>query len=129
MSLKICAAAALIPLTVVAQEAPFMGPGTWEVAAIRNDRLTLTLRLDSVTPRGVTGTISGNPFSNCHDTLPITSSSVESERIVVRSINVEDRHVPRGCDRTLTFVDDDGKIVVTVDNWDGHSRLKVKKRP
>jgi hypothetical protein len=114
---------------VLAQEPPFMGPGSREIAAIRNDKFTLTLRLDAVEPQGVTGTISGNRFSKCQQTLPITSSSVEPEKIIVQSVNAEDRHVPSGCDRILTFVDNDGKIIVTIDNWDGRSWLKIKKRP
>jgi hypothetical protein len=109
------AAAVLVPLAALAQEAPFMGAGTWEVAALRNSQLTLSLQLDSVTPQGVTGTITG--------------SSVEPTRIVVRSLNAESGRVPSECDRTLTFFDTGGKIIVVIDGASGHGRMKVKRRP
>jgi hypothetical protein len=129
MFAKSVVATAFLPLAVLAQEPPFMGAGTWEVAALRNNRFTLNLQLDSVTPQGVTGTITGNVFWQCQETLPITSASVEPGRITVRSINAEDARVPGACDRTLTFIDADGKIIVMIDSANGRSRMKVRKRP
>jgi hypothetical protein len=129
MFAKSVVAAAFLPLAVLAQEPPFMGAGSWEIAAPRNNRFTLNLQLDSVTPQGVTGTITGNVFWKCQETLPITGSSVEPDRITVRSINAEDERVPSACDRTITFIDADGKIIVTIDSASGRSRMKVRKRP
>ena len=93
MFAKSVVAAAFLPLAVLAQEPPFMGAGSWEIAAPRNNRFTLNLQLDSVAPQGVTGTITGNVFWKCQETLPITGSSVEPDRITVRSINAEDERV------------------------------------
>jgi hypothetical protein len=129
MFAKSVVAVAVLPLAVLAQEPPFMEAGTWEVAAPRNNRFTLNLQLDSVTPQGVAGTITGNVFWKCQETLPITSSSVEPGRITVRSINAEDERVPSACDRTLTFIDADSKIIVMIDSASGRSRMKVRKRP
>jgi hypothetical protein len=122
-------AVTLLPLAVLAQEPPFMAPGAWEVVAPRNNRFTLAVQLDSVTPEHVTGTITGNVFWKCQARVPITSSSVEPGRIVVRSLKAEDEHVPGDCDRTLTFIDADSRIIVMLESASGQNRMKVRRRP
>jgi len=107
----------------------FLTPGTWEVAAVRNDKFTLTLQVASVSAQGVTGTLGANPYSKCQEAMPVTSSQVEPTRVIVRFLHSENPKIPNGCDRTLTFLNNNGQISVVIDNWNGRNDMKVVKHP